>query len=389
MTSLATAANAPPPAASGRIRVMVVDDSAVIRGLVSRWIEEDPRMEVCGRFANGQAALSGIAESAPDVILLDIDMPVMDGLSALPDLLKAKPGVSVIIVSTLTRRNAEVSMKALSLGAADYIPKPETNRGITTSLDFRGELLRKVKALGAHVRPAVFAATDKAEKTESQTGARPALAGDAPPASTAGFELRPFSKARPRILAIGSSTGGPQALSGIITALTPDIADIPVVIIQHMPPTFTAILAEHLERCAARTAKEGEDGERLQPGSIYLAPGGYHMAVVERNGAPSLHIYDGPMVSFCKPAVDPMFMSLAEVYGPAALALVLTGMGHDGAEGAMTIAEAGGSVIAQDRNTSVVWGMPRHAIAAGACSAVLPLREIAPKVSALLKGGAA
>jgi two-component system chemotaxis response regulator CheB len=365
---------------------MVVDDSAVVRGLVSRWVDEDTDMETVGRFANGQLALSGIVNAAPDVVILDIEMPVMDGMTALPELLKLKPGVKIIIASTLSRKNAEISLKALSLGATDYIPKPETNRGITTSQEFRSELLRKVKAMVPRKGSAPLQRAP-AESPLSGSEASGTSGTVAPVAEGSSHQLRAFSPVKPRILGIGSSTGGPQALAKVIEALAPATTDIPVVITQHMPPTFTAILAEHLARSSGRTAKEGEDGENVVPGTIYVAPGGLHMKLVQKDGGPVLSVYDGPMINYCKPAVDPLFESLVRIYGPATLALVLTGMGHDGAAGAKMIADAGGSVIAQDEATSVVWGMPGATAEAGACAAILPLDEIGPKASTVLRGG--
>ncbi len=383
MTSLATVAPNQEPGVSNAIRVMVVDDSAVVRGLVARWVDEDPDMETVGRFANGQIALAGIVKAAPDVIILDIEMPVMDGMTALPQLLKLKPEVKVIMSSTLTRKNAEISLQALSLGATDYIPKPETNRGVTTSQEFRSELLRKVKAM---MSGRVAAARPVGQSATPATAPAPSATPAAAVARVAS-QLRPFSSVKPKILAIGSSTGGPQALAVVIEALAPATADIPVLITQHMPPTFTAILAEHLARSSGRTAKEGEDGEIVVPGTIYVAPGGLHMEVRQKAGETVLHVYDGPVINYCKPAVDPMFESVMKIYGSAVLALVLTGMGHDGAAGAKMIADAGGSVIAQDEATSVVWGMPGAAAEAGACAAILPLEGIGPKASTVLRGG--
>ncbi len=393
MTSLVPApdiSGSSPAAPFNKIQVIVVDDSAVVRGLVSRWVDEDPGLETVGRFANGQLAVDAIAECKPDVVILDIEMPVMDGMTALPLLLKNHPGVKILMSSTLTRRNAEISIKALSLGATDYIPKPESNRGVTTSVEFREDLIRKIKAVVPHKgAPAGASAPAAALQTgavspepAAQTGVAPAL-GPRPKE----ISLRPFAPIKPKILAIGSSTGGPQALAKVIQDLAPAINDIPVVITQHMPPTFTAILAEKMERTTGRTAKEGEDGEKVLPGTIYVAPGGFHMAVVDKGGEPHLHIYDGPVINFCKPAVDPLFQSLIKVYGNSILALVLTGMGHDGAAGAKEIADAGGNVIAQDEATSVVWGMPGATAQTGACAAVLPLNEIGPKAISVLRGG--
>ncbi len=395
MTSLATAPDVAgsSSAPNNIIQVIVVDDSAVVRGLVSRWVDEDPDMETVGRFANGKLAVEAIADCKPDVVILDIEMPVMDGMTALPLLLRNHPSVKILMSSTLTRRNAEISMKALSLGATDYIPKPESNRGVTTSLEFRTDLLRKIKAFVPHKRAGAPASASDAGP---QPGAAPhkhaiqAPAASSAPAhgpSPAELSLRRFTPIKPKILAIGSSTGGPQALAKVIEDLALATSDIPVVITQHMPATFTAILAEHLGRASGRTAKEGEDGEKVLPGTIYVAPGGLHMEVVEKGGEPHLHVYDGPMINYCKPAVDPMFQSLVKLYGNSILALVLTGMGHDGAVGAKEIADAGGNVIAQDEATSVVWGMPGATVATGACAAVLPINEIGPKAISVLRGG--
>lgn len=387
MTYPAPAPDIPSPASSSKIRVMIVDDSAVVRGLVSRWIDEDPHLETVGRSPNGQHAVDTIAGCAPDVVILDIEMPVMDGMTALPMLLENFPGVKVLISSTLTRKNAEISMKALSLGATDYIPKPETNRGVTTSLEFRTELLRKIKAFVPGKAAAAAAEPQHSAGSPRRTQHGLASASAPRPASSGAVSLRPFTQGKPRILAIGSSTGGPQALAKVIEALAPATTDIPVVITQHMPPTFTAILAEHLARAAGRAAKEGEDGEKVLPGGIYVAPGGFHMTVVQSDGVPHLRVYDADMVNFCKPAVDPLFQSLVKVYGSSILALVLTGMGHDGAAGAKQIADAGGNVIAQDEATSVVWGMPGAAAATGACAAIVPLDKIGPKATSVLRGG--
>lgn len=369
------------------VRVAVVDDSAVVRGLVARWVDEDPALEVVGRYANGELAVNGIAQAGPDVVVLDIEMPVMDGMQALPLLLEKQPGLQVIMASTLTRRNAEISLKALSLGAVDYIPKPEGNSGVTTSKDFRKDLIRKIKAVGqgrvrARARAAARAAAPAAAPATAAATAAPSPAASAAPAS-----LRTFSPVLPRILVVGSSTGGPQALAKFMEGVGPAIGAVPVLVTQHMPATFTSILAEHLGRAANCESKEAENGEDLRPGVIYVAPGGLHMRLKPTAGNPVLEVYDGPEIHFCKPAVDPMFESVANIYGNATLGVVLTGMGHDGAAGATLIADKGGSIIAQDEATSVVWGMPGATAEAGACAAILPLNDIAPKVTSLLRGG--
>ncbi|QDG75768.1 chemotaxis response regulator protein-glutamate methylesterase [Labrenzia sp. PHM005] len=386
------------------IKVMVVDDAVVIRGLLTRWLGEDKDLKVVSSQRNGKLAVEDIEKSNPDVVVLDIEMPEMDGLTALPLMLAKKRNLVVIMASTLTRRNAEISLKALSLGASDYVPKPESTSEVTTSIDFRRELVDKVKALGARaVRMRTPVRTMRAETRAGRTAqptTRPASAAARPAVDTrasfrgagqqagAGgkFQLRPYASVRPRILAIGSSTGGPQALQEVMKEVGTAMNDVPVVITQHMPPTFTAILAEHMGKAALRPSKEGEDGEELKAGNIYVAPGGKHMTLEKEGGSVKIRLNDGPPVNFCKPAVDPLFDSVSKVYGSACLGIILTGMGSDGAGGVRTIAAGGGSVITQDEETSVVWGMPGAAAQTGMCSDVLPLKDIGPKISRVLKG---
>lgn len=392
MSAAATLAPTASAAAQDPIRVMIVDDAVVVRGLVSRWIDEEPDLKTVASLRTGRDAVDQVLRTNPDVVLLDIDMPDLDGLSALPLLLEKKRDLTVIMASTLTRRNAEVSLKALSLGAADYIPKPATNREVTTSATFRRELIEKVRQLGAR-RKRGFPSMP-AEPRARQPFAVPSAPGTQPrkkfsvaeprtvaPQPVAGdIKLRPFSPLLPRVLLIGSSTGGPQALTALVERIKPVYGRAPVLITQHMPPTFTTILAEHLARASGQTAHEAVDGEPVVPGTIYLAPGGKHMTVTKRNNQPAILLNEGPMVNFCRPAVDPLFASAAQVWGSAILAVVLTGMGSDGTRGAEDIVAAGGSVIAQDEATSVVWGMPGAAAHAGVCAAVLPLDQIGPKI---------
>ena len=388
MSSIAANASLPP---SENIRVMVVDDSVVIRGLVSRWLGEEDGIEIAAKHSNGLKAVNDIVNCDPDVVVLDIEMPEMDGMTALEKMMKLKPELVVIMASTLTRRNAEISLKALQLGASDYIPKPEGNRGITTSQDFRREIVDKVRALGAQVlrkKNRVSARKPAAAPTPvplpasapSPSLATPAVVSD----SSDALELRPFSAATPRLLAIGSSTGGPQALAKVMEKIAPKIDRIPVVITQHMPPTFTAILAEHLGRTTGKVTKEADDGEEILPNHIYVAPGAKHLILEERDGSVFAKLTDDPPVNFCKPAVDPMFKSLVDIYKSAVLGVILTGMGHDGREGARAIVNAGGNIIAQDEDTSVVWGMPGAVAEAGLCSAVLPIDEIGGKIIQVL-----
>ncbi len=355
------------------IRVMVVDDAVVFRGLVTRWLGEEPDMEIVGSHRNGYEALENFLRVDPDVVVLDIEMPGIDGLETLPLLLAKKPGVTVIISSTVTRRNAEVGIRALSLGAKDYLSKPETNRELTMSAEFRRDLVQKIRELGRR-------GMRKLSRTQGPDVSAEAVV----PA----FKLRPYSAFPPRILVIGASTGGPQALQVLMRGLDPVLRRLPVLVTQHMPPTFTTILAEHLGRTIARPAHEGVHGETVSAGTLYVAPGGRHMQIERKGEQTRLVIDDSPHVNFCRPSVDPLFSTAAATYGAGTLAVVLTGMGSDGSDGASRIAAAGGTVIAQDEATSVVWGMPGAAAEAGACAGVLPLEAIAPKVVELVTGGA-
>ena len=341
--------------------VLIIDDSAVVRGLVSRWIEADSRLQVAATCADGEVGVRKAAELQPDIVVLDIEMPRMDGLTALPQILKACPKAKVVMASTLTLKGGEITMRALSLGAADYAPKPEAGR-VAGAEAYRKELLDKLVALS------------------------PRSAGVAPrPAAVRPATPRPVAPARkPSLIAIGSSTGGPQALREVIAALPRD-THVPIVITQHMPKLFTAILAEHLSKLGMPAA-EAKEGEPLRPGRIYLAPGDFHMTLRSANGVISTHIDQSPPVNFCRPAVDPLFNSCAKVAGNGVLAVVLTGMGHDGRDGARTIREAGGQVIAQDQASSVVWGMPGAVAEAGLADQILSLKDIGPELSRRLKG---
>jgi two-component system chemotaxis response regulator CheB len=367
------------------LRVMVVDDSVVIRGLISRWIESEPDMVVAGSLRTGLDAVNQVERLAPDIAVLDIEMPDLDGISALPKLLQKKSNLIVIMASTLTRRNAEISLKALALGASDYVPKPESTREPGAAETFRRDLVERIRHLGARLRrtpggiasPPLSPVLDR----DKEPTPKPTVAGGAAP-----IALRPFGTQLPKALLIGSSTGGPQALMTLIAEVGPVIDRVPVLITQHMPPTFTTILAEHLARASRRPAREGVNGELVLPGRIYLAPGGRHMRVVRHGADAVIALDDGPPVNFCKPAVDPLFMSAIDIWQGALLAVVLTGMGSDGTRGGKAIIAAGGSVVAQDEASSVVWGMPGSAAHAGICSAVLPLVQIAPRLVRLFSG---
>ncbi|HWY64952.1 MAG TPA: chemotaxis response regulator protein-glutamate methylesterase [Rhizomicrobium sp.] len=358
------------PSLPAPIRVMVVDDSAIVRGLITRTLKTEPRIEVTASCSNGEMAVAQAARKAPDVIILDIEMPVMDGLAALPKLLEANPQVRIIMASTLTQRNAGISLKALSLGATDYIAKPTTDR-LNASEDFHRELIQKVIALGQRRKPA----------QSPDASPRPLEMTQPPPlrAHGNGGVMR-----RPRIIAIGSSTGGPQALLTLLGAL-PRTVDCPIVIAQHMPATFTTVLAQHIGRASGRPSAEAAHGMEIRPGHIYLAPGDFHFQLAREGTACIARLSQTAAENFCRPSVDPLFRSVAQHFGAESCAVMLTGMGSDGCGGAKAMAAAGAPVIAQDEATSVVWGMPGAVAQAGICSAILPLPRIAGHLAALFE----
>lgn len=364
---------------------MVVDDSAVIRGLLTRALEEDPGMTVVSSVSNGELALRAVERTDVEIVVLDIEMPLMDGMTALPLLLKAKPGIQVIMASTLTRKNAEISLKALANGAADYVAKPTSTSEIHSASAFKQELRSKVKAVATAAR-----AARKSEPLAK--GGTAALTRVAPKKTQVLYDkpvvLRAAPLLPPEIIAIGSSTGGPQALLRLFEALGSEVRQ-PVLITQHMPPTFTTLLAEHISRASRMLCTEGRDGEPIVAGRAYIAPGDHHMTAEVRDGRKVIGINQKPPENFCRPAVDPMLRSLGNVFGARLLVIILTGMGSDGRKGAAEVVAAGGTVIAQDEATSVVWGMPGAVATAGLCSAVLPLHEIGPYVRKLAVRSAA
>lgn len=335
------------------IRVLIVDDSPVIRSIIEKILAEDKDIQVCGFASNGEQAVRSVKVCDPDIIILDIEMPVMDGITALPLLLKAKPGVRVLMCSTLSQRGADISVTALSLGATDCILKPTGVTAITQTRGFHEELLYMVKHIGSG------ALRHRAT----------ALSGGASAPVT-----RSRSVVQPEIVAIGSSTGGPNALGTVLR----DLQDfpLPIVITQHMPKTFTRVLADHLSLSTGARCVEAEGGMLLTPGRVYIAPGGLHLTFRRTTQGIETHLNDGPMENFCKPSVDVMLRSLHSLYGNKILVAMLTGMGEDGLRGARPIAEAGGQVIAQNAETSIVWGMPGAVANAGLCNEVLPLPEI-------------
>lgn len=356
------------------LRVMVVDDSLVIRGLISRVLKQDSSIEIVASVPNGEKAVERVKQGGVDLVVLDIEMPVMDGLTALPLLLKAQPNLIVIMASTLTTRNAGVSLQALNAGATDYIPKPTTNKDLFSAEDFHRELLRKVHALGAGVR------RRQGEPARTSVAASKSVTST----SASSIQLRPASLVRPRILAIASSTGGPVALQDTLRQIGPNLP-VPIVITQHMPPTFTDLLAKNLTKETGVQCAEAKVGDVLQPGQAFIAPGDYHMCLVKDGANVKVALNQGPQENFCRPAADPMLRSLVDVYGSAILTVVLTGMGSDGEKGCQSVVNAGGAVVAQDEATSVVWGMPAAVARGGLCHAVVPISQMGAKVKSILR----
>lgn len=342
-------------------RVMICDDSVVIRAALARMLDGQPDITVVVKVANGEMAIAELrrqfqAQTPIDVVVLDIEMPVMDGMRALPLLLKIDPNVRIIMASTLTTRGADIALQALRLGAADYLPKPGTADIADDS--FRRDLVAKIIGL-----------------------ARLGLRRGKPTMSSQPLSatLRPLPRQAPKLLAIGSSTGGPQALFSLIQALGANFP-VPVVLTQHMPPTFTPILADHLTRLGGMKCAEAEDGQRLVAGQIYLAPGDRHLLVQGGATGLSARVTSGPPENFCRPAVDPMLRTANIACDGRVLVVMLTGMGQDGLLGTRAIVESGGAALAQDEASSVVWGMPGAIARAGLCHQVLPLPAIAGRV---------
>ncbi|MBI3443965.1 MAG: chemotaxis-specific protein-glutamate methyltransferase CheB [Magnetospirillum sp.] len=349
---------------------MLVDDSAIVRGLVARILAEDKAITVAAQASNGEQAIAALTRSPVDVVVLDIEMPVMDGLTALPGILKAVPGIKVIMLSSLTQRGATVTFQALRAGAADYIPKPSASSEMSGAGGFKRYLIEKIKGLAARkLRPAVPSTPSPA----SPLTPRPATAPVQRPTAPLG---PPASSANVDAVVIGSSTGGPQALFDIFAKLRTVKPRVPILITQHMPPTFTGILAEHIAMTSTLPAAEGKDGEKIVAGRVYIAPGGHHMLVEKKGADCFIRLSDAPPENFCKPAVDPMFRSASAAWGSRVMAVVLTGMGSDGGKGGAVIAQAGGHLYAQDEASCVVYGMPAAAAATGQCKAILPLSEI-------------
>lgn len=355
-----------------RIRVLVVDDSVVVRRLVSDVLAADPRIEVVGTAANGKVALAKIPQLNPDLVTLDVEMPVMDGLETLEHLRKLHPRLPVVMFSTLTERGTTATLDALEKGASDYVTKPANVGSVTASMDaVRAQLVPKIVALCARApRPGV-----------AVTAVRPPATAAAPVAGAVSV-----GRNRVDVLAIGASTGGPDALTTVLTKL-PGSLPVPVVVVQHMPPVFTRQFAERLDaKCAVRV-REATPGIELRAGEVLLAPGDFHLRLRRSGDRVVTTLDQGTPENYCRPAVDVLFRSVVEMYGGGTLGLVLTGMGSDGARSSADIVAAGGAVFVQDEASSVVWGMPGAVVAAGAAARVLPLTEVAPALMSRISVG--
>lgn len=345
-----------------KIRVLVVDDAVVIRRLLTDTLAGDPGIEVVGAAASGRIALAKIPQVAPDLLTLDVEMPEMSGLETLAAIRAAYPKLPVIMFSTLTARGAGATLEALALGATDYVTKPANVGSVQAAMQaVREQLIPKIKTFcGA------------AAGQELPAPPRPSVAAARP--------VVPAAPGRPvELLVIGVSTGGPNALSALLPAL-PGGLPVPVVIVQHMPPVFTRLLAERLQaRCALRV-REAQQGEPVRAGEVLVAPGDWHVTLGRTGGALRVRLTQDPPENSCRPAVDVLFRSAAAAVGAGTLGVVLTGMGHDGLRGARDIRDAGGQIVAQDQATSVVWGMPGAVAEAGLADRILPLDEIATEI---------
>lgn len=343
---------------SHKIRVLVVDDSAIMRKLITDILKKDPQIEVVGYAVNGKEALEKARQLKPDVITLDIEMPEMDGLTALKYLKEEKSSAKVIMFSSLTQEGAKATIEALSLGAYDFVPKPSSKSFLESVKKIEEELIPKIK---------------NAKPSQDTKVITPFLLPQ--------IKLRGGIY---RALGIGVSTGGPQTLMEIFKKFPPKFP-FPIFIVQHMPPLFTKQLANRLDRESPIRVKEAEQGEIVQEGVAYIAPGDYHMEVILDNKTKKIHLHQGPPRNNCRPAVDVLFESLAKVYNGTCLVMVLTGMGKDGLEGARKIKEKGGAVIAQDAQSSVVFGMPRAVIEAKLADEVLSLSDIPRRIRELFR----
>ena len=352
----------------------MVDDSVVVRRMLTDALSSDPQLEVVGAAANGNIALARIPQLNPDVVILDVEMPELDGLETLKRLRQTQHFLPVIMFSTLTQRGASATLDALSLGANDYVTKPANVGSASQALEqIRAELIPKVKIFGAGKTGIDFT---------SVTYRRPAASP-----STQGIPASARHTGRVEVVAIAISTGGPNALSELVPEFPADFS-VPIVIVQHMPPLFTKFLADRLDAKSQIRVEEGAPGQVVAPGHAFIAPGNYHMVVQREEGAVVIRTNQETPENSCRPAADVLFRSVAETYGAAALGVVMTGMGQDGLRGSERIREVGGQIVAQDEVSSVVWGMPGYVVNAGLADKVLPLAELGNEIIRRVRAGA-
>lgn len=349
------------------IRVLIVDDSAVVRGVLGRIVDAQDDMRVATTATNGSDALDALRLQEIDVVLLDIEMPVMDGLTALPLIAQRYPRARVLVTSSLTQQSANVTMRALGLGAVDYIYKPSARGGGVFGVESAAaEVVAKIRAVAGSGTNGVDSATIR---------------------GASGAQM-PSGDFEPQVVALAASTGGPNAVAAVVAGLPRDFP-LPVLVTQHMPPIFTTMFAQRLARESSLPCSEARDGEALEPGRIYVAPGDHHLTVVGGGlvRSPALHVTNGPPEHHCRPAADPMFRTAAQAFPKGVLAVVLTGMGEDGRSGCQAVAASGGRVIVQDETTSVVWGMPGSVVASGIPCSILPLQSISAQLASLCRVG--
>ncbi len=346
----------------GPIRVLVVDDSATIRSVLSSTLAADPDLRVAGTAVNGQVALDSIAVRPPDIVLLDVEMPVLDGISTLRRIRQTHPKLPVLMFSSLTERGSRATLDALLAGANDYVAKPSGLDAVEVAARIRDEVITKIKALVPRGGDAGRAAAPSATIRPAPAGRREAI----------------------RAVVIAVSTGGPVALAEVLPGFAAK-ARVPVLIVQHMPAFFTAQLAERLSRTCGAAVREAQTGEAVRPGDVLLAPGGRHLEVTGDAASARTRLTDDPPENSCRPSADVLFRSAARVWGAGTLGVVLTGMGRDGLQGSRAIVEAGGEIVAQDEFTSVVWGMPGEVVRAGLAGAVLPLPQIGVEIALRLQ----
>ncbi|MBZ4193224.1 MAG: chemotaxis response regulator protein-glutamate methylesterase [Candidatus Contendobacter sp.] len=358
-------------ALAAKIRIMLVDDSAVIRHLLTDVLSNDPALEIAASATNGRIALAKLAAVKPDIVILDVEMPEMDGLETLAELRKRQPRLPVIMFSSVTERGAAVTLEALALGANDYITKPSNTGNIAASLQrVRDELIPRIKTF---CRQRV-APTPTRVTPERYPAPKPLSKPEFPPMMTA-----PRLRQRVDIVAIGVSTGGPNVLAALLPQL-PAHFPVPILIVQHMPPIFTRLLAERLAAQSVLAIAEGTAGDVLRPGQVWLAPGGFHMALERQGTQVRLRLNQDAPENSCRPAVDVLFRSVAEIYRGNTLAVILTGMGNDGLKGCEVIRKAGGQILVQDEASSVVWGMPGFVAKAGLADAQIGLTHLAGEI---------